>query len=141
MAQPIPFDTTQITSKANYSNPKAGDPCHPIAAEGHAPCIAMAVNFRGRENGTQIELGGDQATAVRAGGGTSSKSHALVKSGVRRLMPTECELLQGFPKNYTLIKFRGKPAADSPRYRAIGNSMARPCMLWIGERIQMVNAL
>jgi len=36
----IPFDTTQITSKANYSNPQPGDPCHPLAAGAHPPAIA-----------------------------------------------------------------------------------------------------
>tara|TARA_R110000868_G_scaffold399030_2_gene672558 strand:+ start:123 stop:908 length:786 start_codon:yes stop_codon:yes gene_type:complete len=43
--QPIPFDTTQITSKANYSKPQAGDPCHPLAAGAHPPAIAQAMAF------------------------------------------------------------------------------------------------
>jgi DNA (cytosine-5)-methyltransferase 1 len=60
---------------------------------------------------------------------------------VRRLTPRECERLQGFPDDYTLIPYRGKPAAVGPRYKALGNSMAVPCMRWIGERIQMVDAL
>ena len=54
---------------------------------------------------------------------------------VRRLTPTECERLQGFPDGWTDTPFKGKPAADGPRYRALGNSMAVPCMRWIGERI------
>ncbi|MCV6916708.1 phage N-6-adenine-methyltransferase [Klebsiella pneumoniae] len=57
---------------------------------------------------------------------------------VRRLMPVECERLQGFPDNHTLISWRGKEATecpDGPRYRAIGNSMAVPVMRWIGDRI------
>lgn len=57
---------------------------------------------------------------------------------VRRLMPVECERLQGFPDNHTLISWRGKEATECPdghRYRAIGNSMAVPVMRWIGERI------
>lgn len=57
---------------------------------------------------------------------------------VRRLMPVECERLQGFPDNHTQISWRGKEATecpDGPRYRAIGNSMAVPVMRWIGERI------
>lgn len=58
--------------------------------------------------------------------------------GVRRLLPTECEALQGFPRDYTLVPHRGKPAADGPRYKALGNSMAVPVMRWIGERIAMV---
>lgn len=57
---------------------------------------------------------------------------------VRRLMPVECERLQGFPDNHSQISWRGKEATecpDGPRYRAIGNSMAVPVMRWIGERI------
>jgi DNA (cytosine-5)-methyltransferase 1 len=60
---------------------------------------------------------------------------------VRRLTPRECERLQGFPDDYTLIQYRGKPAADGLRYKALGNSMAVPVMAWIGRRIQMVEDL
>lgn len=58
---------------------------------------------------------------------------------VRKLTPIECERLQGFPDNYTQIPWKGKPAEecpDSPRYKAIGNSWAVPCVRWIGKRIQ-----
>jgi len=60
---------------------------------------------------------------------------------VRRLTPRECERLQGFPDDYTLVEYRKKPAADGPRYRALGNSMAVPVMRWIGERIAMVDQI
>jgi DNA (cytosine-5)-methyltransferase 1 len=60
---------------------------------------------------------------------------------VRRLTPRECERLQGFSDDFTAIQYRGKPAADGPRYRALGNSMAVPVMRWIGERIQQVDRL
>lgn len=60
---------------------------------------------------------------------------------VRKLTPLEWERLQGFPDDYTLVSYRGKPAADSPRYRTLGNSMPVPVMRWIGERIAMVDAL
>ena len=63
-------------------------------------------------------------------------------AAVRRLTPTECERLQGFPYNYTQIPWRNKPAEncpDGPRYKAMGNSMAVPVMRWIGERIKMVD--
>ena len=46
VAQPTPFDTTQITSPYNYSNPKAGDPCHPLAAAAHIPAVATAMQVR-----------------------------------------------------------------------------------------------
>jgi hypothetical protein len=54
---------------------------------------------------------------------------------VRRLIPEECEILQGFPVGFTNITFRGKEAADGPRYKALGNSMAVPVLAWIGRRI------
>jgi DNA (cytosine-5)-methyltransferase 1 len=64
-----------------------------------------------------------------------------IGSAVRRLTPRECERLQGFPDDYTVVSHRGKPAADGPRYKALGNSMAVPCMAWIGQRIQAVEDL
>ena len=68
-----------------------------------------------------------------------SKTPAVLQNlSVRRLTPRECERLQGFPDDYTLIQYRNKDAADGPRYKAMGNSMAVPVMRWIGERIQMV---
>jgi DNA (cytosine-5)-methyltransferase 1 len=60
---------------------------------------------------------------------------------VRRLLPIECERLMGFPDNHTRIPWKGKAeedCPDAPRYKACGNSMAVNCMMWIGERIQMV---
>lgn len=62
---------------------------------------------------------------------------------VRRLTPLECERLQGFPDEHTLIAWKGKPAEecpDGPRYKAIGNSMAVPVMRWIGKRIAAADA-
>ncbi|MBJ6542455.1 phage N-6-adenine-methyltransferase [Enterobacter hormaechei] len=70
---------------------------------------------------------------------TVADRHGVATSiSVRRLTPIECERLQGFPDNHTLIGWRGKDAAecpDGPRYKAIGNSMAVPVMRWIGKRI------
>jgi DNA (cytosine-5)-methyltransferase 1 len=69
---------------------------------------------------------------------TEAAMHIMHGMAVRRLTPMECERLQGFPDGYTDVTYRGKPAADGPRYRALGNSMAVPVMAWIGKRIQMV---
>ena len=63
---------------------------------------------------------------------------------VRRLTPRECERLQGFPDDWTRIPYKGKPeeeCPDTPRYKAIGNSMAVPVMLWIGRRIGAFDVL
>nr|WP_274379671.1 DNA cytosine methyltransferase [Azospirillum cavernae] len=58
---------------------------------------------------------------------------------VRRLTPRECERLQGFPDDYTLIPWRKGMASDGHRYKALGNSMAVPVMRWIGHRIAEVD--
>jgi DNA (cytosine-5)-methyltransferase 1 len=83
--------------------------------------------------------------ALRNPNGTYGDALPAIHSGmaVRRLTPRECERLQGFPNDYTLIPVgkRGKFAADGPRYKAIGNSMAVPCMSWLGGRIQTVDNL
>lgn len=59
---------------------------------------------------------------------------------VRRLTPTECERLQGFPDGWTDVPDSdGKPMSDAQRYKQLGNSMAVPVMRWIGERMLSVD--
>jgi len=87
----------------------------------------------------------DGTTHAMGAGSERGKATVAVATHmqVRRLTPRECERLQGFPDDWTLIPWRGKPAAecpDGPRYKALGNSMAVPCMRWIGERIAKVSA-
>lgn len=74
---------------------------------------------------------------------TSSGPPNLLQTqmAVRRLTPRECERLQGFPDDYTLVEYRGKLAADGSRYKSLGNSMAVPVMRWIGQRIAAVDAI
>jgi DNA (cytosine-5)-methyltransferase 1 len=61
---------------------------------------------------------------------------------VRRLTPTECERLQGFPDGYTNIPRRGKNGApDGPRYKVLGNSMSVNVMRWLGRRIEIVEEI
>lgn len=69
---------------------------------------------------------------------TSAPPPVVQTMQVRRLTPVECERLQGFPDNYTQVPYRNKPAADGPRYKALGNSMAVPVIRWIGQRIQLI---
>lgn len=62
------------------------------------------------------------------------------RDGVRRLLPVECERLQGFPDGYTDVPWQGADhAPDSNRYKALGNSMAVPVMRWIGQGIDLVD--
>lgn len=155
----------------NRSNPQPGDPCHTLAKGAHAPAIAIQ-GAATREN----PASGPDGIGVR----TDNAAYTLearcevqaVQTGmqVRRLTPRECERLQGFPDDYTLIphgrrikpekldrdflkyQLRGNPkhltrddidrlAADGPRYKALGNSWAVPCARWIGERIAAVDTI
>ena len=85
-----------------------------------------------------------EMTATLTATNRDSSPHVAIFNHVRRLTPTECERLQGFPDDYTRIPYRNKPAdlcPDGPRYKALGNSMAVPVMKWIGERIQKVDKI
>lgn len=107
------------------------------------------------------------SNGAKAGNNAGMINPVIHPIGVRRLTPRECERLQGFLDNYTRIPvrvFKRQPktkhfqrypdlyeenpdgtwtrfAADGPRYKALGNSMAVPCMAWIGQRIQQVENL
>ena len=74
---------------------------------------------------------------------TASSTPPMLADGytVRRLSVTECERLQGFPDGWTQVPYRGKPAADGPRYKALGNSKAVNVVRWVGMRIAMVDAI
>ena len=131
----LAFDTTQVTSAANRSNPQPGDPCHPLAAGAHAPAVAFEENFHAVR---EVEVAPAMTTEgyrVSQNAGGLGLRQAMQ---VRRLTPTECERLQGFPDGYTAIPWRGKLASecpDGPRYKALGNSWAVPVVRWIGARI------
>ena len=79
---------------------------------------------------------GDTGVVQRNQSGSYGQGLGYQTHAVRRLTPTECERLQGFPDGHTLVPHRKKPAADGPRYKALGNSMAVPVMRWIGRRIE-----
>ena len=242
----LPFDTTQLTSPQNGSNPHWGDPCHPLAASAHTPSVVVKV-FDARGNGdgqiaptitgdhesrimdyTAIAVDlyngavtGDTAAAITCrstapnsgpkviesygiGNGQAHSSITKEKSGtldtmhdaqavaiecsgclnpwdtqarrvygedgtfpalpsresaggnqqavlagqrtrwiVRRLTPTECERLQGYPDGWTDIgewtdtKGKKHKPADSPRYKALGNSIALPQWFWIAQKMKL----
>lgn len=236
----LPFDTTQLTSPQNGSNPHWGDPCHPLAASAHTPSAVVKV-FDAQGNGdgqivptitgdhksritdyTAIAVDlyngavtGDTATSITCrsiashsgpqvmesygiGNGQAHSSVTKEKSGtldtmhdaqavaiehagcltpwdvqssrifseygkwpalysgeggghgyvftlqwiVRRLTPMECERLQGYPDGWTDIgewtdtKGKKHKAADSPRYKALGNSIALPQWFWIVQKMK-----
>jgi site-specific DNA-cytosine methylase len=99
-----------------------------------------------RDSSDAVAVGSSEVagtlTASRGTGfrsnGTPIEGVAVLPMDVRRMTPREYEWLQGFPDGYTRVPYRGKLASDSPRYRALGNSMAVPVMHWLGRRIAAV---
>lgn len=118
---------------------RAGNSDNSNANGGQPPAIAYAFKPGQGAKARGIGFAEEQSpTLTSANSGTNLTPAVMHGVSVRRLMPVECERLQGFPDNHTQISWRGKEATecpDGPRYRAIGNSMAVPVMRWIGERI------
>ena len=106
--------------------------------------LFQPVGFAANQRGEVRLQGGDGDVTGAVPANMSGKQINGVAQGyiVRRLTPRECERLQGFPDDWTKVPYRGKPAdecPDTPRYKAIGNSMCVNVMRWIGERIQKVD--
>lgn len=113
--------------------------CHALGTGSRGGQASAAIAFAENSRAELRFEGGDGHTvgALKVGGGKPGQSYpaAMVGSAVRRLTPTECERLQGFPDSWTAIQQRGKEATDGPRYKSLGNSMAVPVLRWIGQRI------
>ena len=147
IAQPIAFDTfNQTTSNVNQTikSPQGGlNESIGVIAQ---PTIIDRAAFNQGANAQydiKIEQGETMSSLVAKGphGVATQKPPTMA---IRRLTPRECERLQGFPDDWTLIPYRNKSAdqcPDGPRYKACGNSMAVPVMRWIGQRIEMVEQL
>ncbi len=168
------FDTTQITSKENGSQPGFGKPCHTLNANAHVPCVALDMTHACdviRECGEQtpslqarMGTGGNQvpltyqmngfgdyraaevASSCKQRDFKDSTDLAITNMVVRRLTPMEYERLQGFPDGWTDIgdwvktdkrgrEIKVKGSADSPRYKALGNSIALPFWDWMLRRM------
>ena len=124
------------TGQANAEIVSEGSPSLTTIHDG--PPICMAPSFSKRP-GQQIATRDDGSSfAVTTG---ELPRLAGAEMAVRRLTPRECERLQGMPDDHTLIDWKGKPAPDSKRYAAIGNSMAVNVMRFIGERIAVVEGV
>jgi DNA (cytosine-5)-methyltransferase 1 len=133
----VAFNTTQLTHPENRSNPEPGDPVHTLAAGEHPPAIAWALQERDSKGSDSSTKDGhlivaDPITAHEGSTYTHEGSTFRLRNvvaGVRRLMPLECERLQGFPDGWTAGQ------KDGPRYRQLGNAVAVPVAEWIGRRI------
>jgi DNA (cytosine-5)-methyltransferase 1 len=130
VAQPVAFHNRQDPDVS-------GDITHPLGAKDNGMAVAQPVAWDEELNARENLAG----AMLRGGDGGRHDGVMTTAMQVRRLTPVECERLQGFPDGYTNIPWRKKPEApDGPRYKALGNSMAVPCMAWIGQRIAEVDS-
>jgi DNA (cytosine-5)-methyltransferase 1 len=123
----------------------------PIQAASFPPSVSMCLNAGGMGR-----IDAETETLIATTGGVFDVAHSLKADGfdasedgtgrgtpiifaVRRLTPAECVRLMGFPDDYFDVP--GKPFADGPIYKMLGNSMAVNVMRWIGERIQSVKEI
>lgn len=103
------------------------------------PAVAFQPRYARNGRGAPDEIASALTSeAGRTGKGDSAQCVAVPSMQVRRLTPRECEALQGLPRDWTLVPYNGKPAKDSPRYRAIGNGWAVPVVAWIFRRLDLV---
>lgn len=116
-----------------------------LTVAGDPPCVA--VNCRSFD--TYAEISGTLLAKPNGGISLNYQNPVMLRApsgcmAVRRLTPRECERLQGFPDDWTLVSYRGRPKEECPdslRYKALGNSMAVPVMLRIGRRIEAVDEI
>jgi len=147
-----PLVPVAIQAGAIKENPNIGPDGAGIRTDGvtytlEARAEVQAVAFDCKASG-QAGFGlGDVASTMRSMGHANSHQNGgghqavMVDMQVRRLTPMECERLQGFPDQHTLVPVGRSMAKDGPRYKALGNSMAVNVMSWIGRRIQSVDDL
>lgn len=126
-----------------------GDATAPLTTGTDRAAQVLAYGFQPRIARNGRGDTGDVAGALNAQSGTTGKGdaapHVAIDThenwAVRRLTPTECLRLQGFPDDYFDRARLNKPLADGPKYKMLGNSMAVNVMSWIGQRIQMVEGI
>jgi site-specific DNA-cytosine methylase len=143
IAQPVPFTKSKraqsVTDDETWVDGQV-NPTLSLFDQGDTRATTVAVGFNWQNGGGYGNANDGLGITVEGTGplqrcNTPAVAQAMT---VRRLTARECERLQGFPDDYTLIPWRKKQAEncpDGPRYKALGNSMACNCMAWIGERI------
>ena len=129
---PVAFDCKQSGEGGEVSPPLRAL-CHDKShANGGGQ---MAVAFVQNSRDEVREISGNIAGALLADPGMKQQTYLRNDMAVRRLMPIECERLQGFPDNWTKYGEHGEEIADGPRYRMLGNAVAVPVVEWIVGRI------
>ena len=140
VAQPISQIVGALACNTGPNGHDAGNfACNQAVDAGHVIPMAQPIAFQlsGDRDNPSVSVSEDRAFCIPANPMSDRGQAVATPMAVRRLTPTECERLQGFPDGYTNIPWRKAPESpDGPRYKALGNSWAVPVVAWIGQRIQ-----
>lgn len=132
----LTLDTTSSAAIAFHARQDpdcSGEVTHPLDMDGTSIGIAFdTTQITSSENRNNPQPG-DPCHPLSA---SAHPPAYATRYEVRRLTVTECARLQGVPDDYLDITYRGKPAADGPKYRALGNGFSVPVVRWIGQRIE-----
>jgi len=158
----VAFDTTQITSPTNRSNPQPGDPCHPLTREGHPPTIAATLrsgdpgqkrgenifavsNCNGKSSEVYETLRADSHGAVPMIAATLSTKNEVASSGPQRdkWYNQSAEMFEAVRRLTPLEceRLQGFPDnftegfSDSTRYKMMGNAVTVNVAEWIGRQL------
>jgi DNA (cytosine-5)-methyltransferase 1 len=142
VAQPIAFEPGKM-KRLGYGVDESGI-APVLRAEAGDNQLAVAYNIAPGKGELKHDIHVTDAHVSKTidASGSNPSMHqggaAIVQTmAVRRLTPTECERLQGFPDGYTNIPWRkAAESPDGPRYKALGNSWAVPVVAWLGQRIK-----
>ena len=144
VAQPVAFQPGNISRKAGAGPSTDAFPTLTKDSGDQSPHVAYCAEVTGTLTVGKNSCAGHQHRMGDSSFLVGEQSPRIaVEMVVRRLSVNECLRLQGFPDNWTNIPWKGKPegqAPDGPQYKCAGNSMAVPCMSWIGEGIIRVEA-
>lgn len=133
------WDERNVTSAANRSRCEPGLPANTLHANGMSVAFGQSGGLPGQ--GYPAVAFTNRGRAVAGAHETlRAASHGalpmVADAAVRRLMPVECETLQGWPRDWTRYRADGSEIADGPRYRMIGNGVVKNVALWIGRRLR-----
>ena len=121
------WNTTYLANTLNTQQRGVGEPGDPSYAVSTTSAPAVAFTNRG-----ETVEGAHETLRAASHGALPMVQDAW---SVRRLMPIECERLQGWPDGWTALRANGKPIKDDPRYRMIGNGVVKNVARWIGRRL------
>ena len=133
--------TAIVATMQGFGDYKESEVASGCKARDYKDATDLIVSVDCRNGYENAELSGTLQAKENGGNSLNYINPVRCANLVRRLTPLECERLQGYPDGWTDIgewvdsKGKKHKEADSPRYKALGNSIALPFWCWLAKRI------